>query len=174
MSRGRFRGEGRVWPAGLGLLLCQPVVPSWQQRGCCRGEKAPWLWSAPSTVPSMAVASSIHGPVPGCGQLHPRFSPGLFHLHREKPKVLRRGQRSLYSGADAPEGRVACIASSRAGPFMRYPPSLSVTCASLSSDLVSPHVWEVAVNSSGTKGTETPVSRAEIPGKALIGPDRIT
>ena len=57
---------------------------------------------------------------------------------------------------------------------MRYPPSLSVTCASLSSDLVSPHVWEVAVNSSGTKGTETPVSRAEIPGKALIGPDRIT
>ena len=88
--------------------------------------------------------------------------------------MLRRGQRSLYSGADAPEGRVACIASSRAGPFMRYPPSLSVTCASLSSDLVSPHVWEVAVNNSGTKGTETPVSRAEIPGKALIGPDRIT
>ena len=87
----------------------------------------PWLWPAPSTVPSVAVASSIHGPVHGCGQLHPRFSPGLFHLHREKPKVLRRGQRSLYSGADAPEGRVECIASSRAGPFMRCPPSLSVT-----------------------------------------------
>ena len=47
----------------------------------------PWLWPAPSMVPSMAVASSIHGPVHGCGQLHPRFSPGLFHLYRQKPKV---------------------------------------------------------------------------------------
>ena len=37
----------------------------------------PWLWPAPSMVPSMAVASSIHGPVHGCGQLHPRSRPWL-------------------------------------------------------------------------------------------------
>lgn len=47
---------------------------------------------------STAVVSATHGPVHGWGQLRPRsctrlwsarprFGPGLFHLHTEKPKV---------------------------------------------------------------------------------------
>ena len=64
----------------------------------------PWLWPAPSQVQPWALS-----PV------------------QTETKGVRRSQRSLYSGADAPEGRVACIASSGAGPFMHCPPSLSVT-----------------------------------------------
>ena len=105
MSRGRLRGQGRVGlAAGLGLLLGQSAVPSRQQRGCCRGEKAPRLWSAPPTVPSTAVVSTT--------QVRPWALPPA---HGET-KGLRRSQRSLYSGADAPHARGACIASSLLGP----------------------------------------------------------
>ena len=110
MSRGRLRGQGRAGlAAGLGLPLGQSAVPSWQQRGCCRGEKAPRRGSAPPAGPPTAVVSA--------SQVRPWALPPA-HGETRGP---RRSQRSLYSGADAPQGRGACIASSVLGPSCGCP-----------------------------------------------------
>ena len=73
----------------------------------------------PRRESSTAGVSTAHGPPTGpstavvsLSQVRPWALPPA---HGET-KGLRRSQRSLYSGADAPQGRRACIASSVLGP----------------------------------------------------------
>ena len=121
----------------------------------------------------MTVVSSIHGPVHGCGQLHPRLGHWALPPAKRKTKgtEMEPEERLFWGRRTREKGSVYCVLGCWALHAAVHPLFLSPEL--LSADLVSPLVWEAAVNNSWNN-SETPVSRAEIPGKALIGPDRIT